>query len=177
VNLSGLSDFNDLSKPDGCWFSRASGILWIQTDDNAYTDVTNCMLLAAVPGQYGDGGKIDVVNQANGKPGTAGTGPVTVTTYAGKKMNDTIFKRFLTAPLGAEVTGLAESPDGKALFINIQHPGENTVAANIADPSKYESHWPGNGAGVAAYGPGGATARPRSATVMITKNDCGVIGL
>ncbi|MEP6722406.1 MAG: alkaline phosphatase PhoX, partial [Variovorax sp.] len=23
VNLSGLSDFNDLSKPDGCWFSRA----------------------------------------------------------------------------------------------------------------------------------------------------------
>jgi hypothetical protein len=92
-------------------------------------------------------------------------------------MDDTIFKRFLTAPLGAEVTGLAESPDGKTLFINIQHPGENTAAANVADPSKYESHWPGNGAGVAAYGPGGATARPRSATVMITKDDGGVIGL
>ncbi|MGJ7509528.1 PhoX family protein [Variovorax sp. GT1P44] len=177
VNLSGLSDFNDFSKPDGCWFSRASGILWIETDDNAYTDVTNCMLLAAVPGTYGDGGKIDVVNQANGKPGAAGTGPVTVTTYAGKKMNDTIFKRFLTAPLGAEVTGLAESPDGKALFINIQHPGENTAAANIADASKYESHWPGDGAGVTAYGAGGSTARPRSATVMITKDDGGVIGL
>ncbi|MEJ8845201.1 PhoX family protein [Variovorax rhizosphaerae] len=178
VNLSGLSDFNDLSKPDGCWFSRASGILWIETDDNAYYDVTNCMLLAAVPGTYGDGGKVDVVNQANGKPGTAGTAPVTVTTYAGKKMNDTIFKRFLTAPKGAEVTGLAESPDGKALFINIQHPGENTAAADIADASKYESHWPGNGAGIAAaYGPGGATARPRSATVMITKDDGGVIGL
>jgi len=177
VNLSGLSDFNDLSKPDGCWFSRASGILWIETDDNAYYDVTNCMLLAAIPGSYGDGGKIDVVNQANGKPGVAGTGPVTVSTYAGKKMNDTIFKRFLTAPKGAEVTGLAESPDGKALFINIQHPGENTVAANIGDPSKYESHFPGSGAGVAAYGPGGATARPRSSTVMITKNDGGIIGL
>ena len=68
----------------------------------------------------------------------------------------------VAAPRGAEVTGLAEAPDGKPLFINIQHPGENTVAANIADPSKYESHWPGNGAGVAAYGPGGATARPRS---------------
>ncbi|MET0541747.1 MAG: alkaline phosphatase PhoX, partial [Variovorax sp.] len=126
----------------------------------------------------GDGGKIDVVNQANGKPGTAGTGPVTIATYAGKKMNDTIFKRFLTAPKGAEVTGLAESPDGKALFINIQHPGENTAAADIADASKYESHWPGNGTGIAAaYGPGGATARPRSATVMITKDDGGVIGL
>lgn len=177
VNLSGLTDVNDLSKPDGCWFSRASGILWIETDDNAYTDVTNCMLLAAVPGSYGDGGKVDVVNQPNGKPGTAGTAPVTVTTFAGKKMTETTFKRFLTAPLGAEVTGLAETPDGKALFINIQHPGENTAAANIGDPGKFESHWPGNGAGVAAYGPGGSTARPRSATVMITKNDGGIVGL
>ncbi|MEP6825371.1 MAG: hypothetical protein ABI919_11205, partial [Ramlibacter sp.] len=68
--------------------------------------------------------------------------------------------------------------DGKALFINIQHPGENTTAANIGDPPKFESHWPGNGAGIAAtYGPGGAGARPRSATVMITKNDGGIIGL
>ena len=177
VNLSGLSEFNDHSKPDGCWFSRASGILWIQTDDNAYTDVTNCMLLAAVPGSHGDGGKIDVVNLASGKPGTPGTAAVTVSTFAGKKMSDTTLKRFLTAPLGAEVTGLAESPDGKALFINIQHPGENTATANIADATKYESHWPGNGLGAAAYGPGGALARPRSATVMITKNDGGVVGL
>ncbi|MBC7705726.1 MAG: hypothetical protein H7274_17510, partial [Rhodoferax sp.] len=66
----------------------------------------------------------------------------------------------------------------KALFINIQHPGENTAAANIGDPTKYESHWPGTGAGIALpYGPGGAVARPRSATVMITKNDGGIIGL
>ncbi|MGA8513540.1 MAG: hypothetical protein WB821_02055 [Burkholderiaceae bacterium] len=35
---------------------------------------------------------------------------------------------------------------------------------------------PANGAGVAAYGLGGASARLRSATVMITKNDDGVIG-
>jgi secreted PhoX family phosphatase len=177
VNLSGLTDANDFSKPDGCWFSRASGILWIETDDNAYTDVTNCMLLAAIPGTMGDGGKVDVVNQANGKPGTAGTGPVTVSTFAGKKATEATLRRFLTAPLGAEVTGLAESPDGKALFVNIQHPGENTSSSAIADPGRYESHWPGNGAGVAAHGPGGATARPRSATIMITKNDGGVIGL
>ncbi len=50
-------------------------------------------------------------------------------------------------------------------------------ASDIGDPAKYESHFPGSGVGVAAYGPGGATARPRSATVMITKNDGGVIGL
>jgi uncharacterized protein len=177
VNLSGLSEFNDLSKPDGCWFSRASGILWIETDDNAYTDVTNCMLLAAVPGKYGDGGKVDITNQINGKPGTAGTAPVTVTTYAGRKMDNTLMKRFLTAPQGSEVTGLAESPDGKALFINIQHPGENTSVANFS-AGKFESTWPANGGGIAAaYGPGGATGRPRSATVVITKNDGGVIGL
>ena len=105
----------------------------------------------------------------------------------GKKLGDTKFKRFLTAPNGSEVTGVAESPDGKILFVNIQHPGENTgsatdgagtvavSAASSAGP--FESNWPGNGRGVAAYGAGGAKARPRSATVMITKNDGGIIGL
>ncbi len=178
VNLSGLSDFNDLSKPDGCWFSKASGILWIETDDNTYTDVTNCMLLAAVPGTTGDGGAINVVNKANGSPNTTVTTDKTVQTFIGKKMTDVTFKRFLTCPTGAEVTGLAESPDGKALFINIQHPGENTSAANFT-AGIFESNWPGTTVGglAAPYGPGGASARPRSATVMITKNDGGVIGL
>ena len=56
VNVSGLTDANDFSSPDGLWFSRANpGLLWIQTDDGAYTDVTNCMMLAAVPGKVGDG--------------------------------------------------------------------------------------------------------------------------
>jgi secreted PhoX family phosphatase len=36
---------------------KSTGICWIQTDDGAYTDVTNCMMLAAMPGQVGDGGK------------------------------------------------------------------------------------------------------------------------
>jgi secreted PhoX family phosphatase len=58
------------------------------------------------------------------------------------------------------------------VFVNIQHPGETITKANIADPTKYLSHWPGN----AGYGPGGALARPRSATIVITKNDGGVIG-
>ncbi|MBA2672789.1 alkaline phosphatase PhoX, partial [Ramlibacter sp.] len=176
VNLSGLSEFNDLSKPDGCWFSPVTGILWIETDDNTYTDVTNCMLLAAIPGEYGDGGPVTIVNKADGSPNAAVTTDVSVATRMGRKMTDATFKRFLTAPSGAEVTGLTESPDGRALFINIQHPGENTAAANIGDATKFESHWPGNGAGVAAYGPGGASARPRSSTVMITRNDGGLIG-
>lgn len=178
VNLSGLSEFNDLSKPDGCWFSKASGILWIETDDNTYTDVTNAMLLAAIPGTHGDGGPITVVNKVNGSPNLTVSADKTVQTFMGKKMTDVTFKRFLTAPVGAEVTGLAESPDGRALFVNIQHPGENTSAAGFT-AGIFESNWPGNGLGIAggAYGPGGASARPRSATLMITKDDGGIIGL
>ena len=145
VALSGLSEFNDLSKPDGCWFSRASGILWIETDDNTYTDVANCMLLAAIPGKVGDGGPVTVVNKANGSPNITVTADVSVATRMRKKLEDAKFKRFLSASKGAEVTSFAESPDGKALFINIQHPGENTSTANIGDSRKFESSWPGNG--------------------------------
>ncbi len=176
VNLSGLSPLNDLSKPDGIWFSRSTGILWIETDDNTFTDQTNAMLLAAIPGTQGDGGQVTVVNRANGSPNQTVTSDKTITTFAGRKMSDTTLKRFMVAPLGAEITGVAESPDGTALFINIQHPGENTSATQFTART-FESNWPGNGAGVPAYGPGGATARPRSATVMITKNGGGKIGL
>jgi secreted PhoX family phosphatase len=51
---------------------------------------------------------------------------------------------------------LAFTPDSKTLFINIQHPGENGSGS---------STWPDGG-----------TNMPRSATVIITKNDGGVIG-
>ncbi len=177
VNLSGLTGFNDLSKPDGCWFSPTTGILWIETDDNTFTDVTNCMLLACVPGSLGDGGEVTITNKAEGSPDAKVAGDVAITTRMGRRMTEATFKRFLTAPKGAEVTGITESADGRTLFVNIQHPGENTAAGAIGNPAAWESHWPGNGAGVPAYGPGGATARPRSATVMITKDDGGLIGL
>ncbi len=177
VNLSGLSPLNDLSKPDGIWFSKSTGILWIETDDNTFTDQSNAMLLAAIPGTQGDGGQVTVVNKINGSPNQTVTTDKTVTTFAGKKMTDTTFKRFMVAPLGAEITGVAESPDGTVMFVNIQHPGENTTGTGFAART-FESNWPGNGAGLtAAYGPGGATARPRSATVMITKIGGGKIGL
>jgi secreted PhoX family phosphatase len=166
INLSGLTTDQDFSSPDGLVFSASTGICWIQTDDGAYTDVTNCMMLAALPGQVGDGGK-----QTLSYSRSAG-GPLTVDTYVGKAATETTLKRFLVGPVGSEITGLAETPDGKAIFVNIQHPGENTAQANIVDPTKYTSHWPGN----AGYGAGGATARPRSATIVITKNDGGRIG-
>ena len=58
VNLSSLTADQDFSSPDGLVFSKATGICWFQTDDGAYTDVTNCMMLAGVPGAVGDGQKV-----------------------------------------------------------------------------------------------------------------------
>ena len=182
VNLSGLTDNNDLSKPDGCWFSAVTGILYIQTDDNTFTDRSNAQLLAAIPGRYGDGGPLNIVNLPSGSPNQTVTQPVTVGTHVGRKMTDATLKRLFVGPMGAEITGVTETPDGKTLFINIQHPGENTGRAGAVPPSvaltpatpngPFESNFPGN----LGYGPGGATARPRSATVMIRRNDGGVIG-
>jgi secreted PhoX family phosphatase len=163
VNLSSLTGDQDFSSPDGLVFSPYTGIMWIQTDDGAYTDVTNCMMLAALPGAVGDGAKKTLsYTKADGST-------LAVDTYVGKAPTASTLKRFLVGPVGCEITGLCETPDGKAMFINVQHPGENTAQANIADPTKYTSQWPSN----AGYGAG---KRPRSATIVITKNDGGKIG-
>ncbi|NKG35808.1 PhoX family protein [Acinetobacter junii] len=150
INLSGLTDNNDLSSPDGMWFDPR-GVLWIQTDDGAYTDVTNCMMLAALPGQIGDGAKATTSN------GTE--------TLVGKKVTDETLRRFLVGPKECEITGIAMTPDYKAIFINVQHPGEDS--ADYASPS---SNWPAT-----QTNPSNKTARPRSATVVITRKDGGVI--
>ena len=167
INLSSLTADQDFSSPDGLWFSRTTGLCWIQTDDGSYTDVTNCMMLVGVPGKVGDGAKTTLSYT------TAAGAAVNIDTYVGKKPTSTTLRRFLVGPVDCELTGCTETPDGKTLFANIQHPGETLAAvADVADPSEYLSHWPGN----AGYGAGGATARPRSATIAITKNDGGLIG-
>jgi uncharacterized protein len=167
VNLSGLTTSQDFSSPDGLWFSRVSQFTYIQTDDGAYTDVTNCMMLIGVPGKVGDGAAATInYTKADGST-------LAVPTRVGSKPTNDTLRRFLVGPVDCEITGCTETPDGKTLFVNIQHPGEAITKANITDPSKFISHWPAN----AGYGAGGAaTARPRSATIVITKNDGGVIG-
>ncbi|MGI9277341.1 MAG: PhoX family protein [Endozoicomonas sp.] len=60
-------------------------------------------------------------------------------------------KRFLTGPKGCEITGITGTPDGKTLWVNIQHPGRHFPDKNSSD-------------------------LPRSATVVITKDNGGVIG-
>jgi len=169
VNLSGLTAENYLSSPDGLWFSEKTGIMYIQTDDGQFTNEadgsgTTCMLLAAIPGQVGDGSSVAVVN-------TVGAATQTVTTRVGKVGQ---LKRLLTGPLDCEITGITETHDGKALFINIQHPGENTTLANIASPI---SSWPYSNTGSGnPTSTSTKSARPRSATIVLTRIDGGVIG-
>ncbi|MDQ8941130.1 PhoX family protein [Acinetobacter soli] len=150
INLSGLNDNNDFSSPDGMWFDTR-GVLWIQTDDGAYTDVTNCMMLAALPGTLGDG---TTATTSNGQQ-----------TIVGAKVTDENLRRFLVGPKECEITGIAMTPDNKAIFINVQHPGEDSSSYD-----KPSSHWPAT-----QIDPSNTTARPRSATVVITRKDGGVI--
>jgi len=74
-------------------------------------------------------------------------------------------RRFLTSPPKCEVTGVITTPDGRSMFVGIQHPGEESKAA---DPTEF-SEWPKTQFG----GPGG---RPRSAVLVITRIDGGIIG-
>ena len=64
-------------------------------------------------------------------------------------------RRFFSGIPGGEVTGVITTPDQRTMFVNIQHPGESKP-----------SQWPNND---------GFTT-PRSATVVVTKIDGGVIG-
>jgi secreted PhoX family phosphatase len=123
------------------------------------------MLLAAIPGQVGDGSSVTVTN-------SFGADTQTVTTRVGKVGQ---LKRLLTGPIDCEITGITETHDGKALFINIQHPGESTELANLSTPL---SSWPysSSGNGNPASASTAKSGRPRSATIVLTREDGGVIG-
>jgi uncharacterized protein len=165
INLSGLTADNDFSSPDGLWFGRNTNpsgqvtpLLWIQTDDGAFTDQTNNQMLVALPGQTGDGTTRTVTNR------TAAGVATTQTTPVGKNLG-TALKRFLVGPVECEITGIDSTPDGRTLFVNVQHPGEN------GNPAAITSNWPASQTGAATG------SRPRSATVVITRNDGGVVGM
>jgi uncharacterized protein len=75
-------------------------------------------------------------------------------------------RRFLTGPNICEVTGVWVTADRRTMFVGIQHPGEAPTGVNDpANPKRYSS-WPDGAAG----------QRPRSATIVVTKDDGGVIG-
>lgn len=89
-------------------------------------------------------------------------------------------RRFLVGPDGCEVTGITWTPDRKTMFVNIQHPGEvgshpNAPAAYLALPSAERDNWIARNPTAFSQWPT-ASVRPRSATVIVRREDGGVIG-
>lgn len=87
-------------------------------------------------------------------------------------------RRFLVGPSGCEITGITFTPDQKFVFVNVQHPGEYgkhpRAPKDIApqdDPLAF-SQWP-KGDHEDAENSGG---RPRAATVVIWRDDGGIVG-
>jgi hypothetical protein len=76
-------------------------------------------------------------------------------------------RRFLTGPKQCEITGAFMTPDERAMFVGIQHPGETADESpnDPLNPKKFSS-WPDGNAG----------GRPRSGCIVITKDDGGPIG-
>jgi len=73
-------------------------------------------------------------------------------------------RRFLTGPWGQEITGVVTTPDGTTMFVNVQHPGGHASAEQFA-AGDFGSAFPD-----------GAGTPPRSATLVISRDDGGVIG-
>jgi len=74
-------------------------------------------------------------------------------------------RRFLTGPTGQEITGVITTPDQRTMFINVQHPGATVTPENFA-AGNLNSRWPDKSPRI----------YPRSATVVITKDDGGILG-
>jgi secreted PhoX family phosphatase len=117
-------------------WADARGVLWIQTDMS-----TSAM------------GKGELAKFGNNCMLAAdpGTGEV---------------RRFLTGPAGCEITGATGTPDGRTMFINIQHPGESPSERSDPANPRSISNWPDQN----------PVGRPRSATVVIRRQDGGLIG-
>jgi secreted PhoX family phosphatase len=75
-----------------------------------------------------------------------------------------VVRRFITGPVNCELTGATWTPDGRTMFVNVQHPGEGS--GNDGAQPRRLSNWPD-------FSPVG---RPRAATVVIRRLDGGVVG-
>jgi secreted PhoX family phosphatase len=80
-------------------------------------------------------------------------------------------RRFLTSPRNCEVTGVISTPDGRTMFVGIQHPGEDWRTSFTQN-----STWPDSGVNGDTLFSSEGPAKPRSGIVVITKDGGGVIG-
>jgi secreted PhoX family phosphatase len=124
-----------------------NGILWIQTD---------------MSGNQQAG--------LEGNPNFGENGMLAANPFTGE------IKRFLSGPFNQETTGVVSTPDGKNLFVNFQHPGDRSGVGN------FTSNWPDHGMVYRNPGDPAPTVnpsgpRPRSATIVITRKDGGIVGL
>jgi len=121
--------------------------------DNLFVDSTHRVWIATDGSDavFGDCNDAIMVAQAN--------------TDAGRPI-----KRFLVGPVGAEVCGPLMAPDERAFFCAIQHPGQNDVAGTEFSALR----WMGDGP--TSHFPDGGDSWPRSAVVVITRDDGGRIG-
>ena len=115
--------------PDGCWFSPPDRHLLDPDRRRRLHRRHQLHDAGGVPGQFGDGGQTTLVTKADGSTGARCTDR---TSASQADDDDTTSGASWSAPRTARSPASTETPDGKALFVNIQHPGENTAAANIA---------------------------------------------
>lgn len=80
--------------------------------------------------------------------------------------------RFLVGPMGAEICGPLMSPDQRAFLCALQHPGEGRPG----EASFTTRRWQDAGVRPVSDYPDGNGAWPRSAVVVVTKDDGGIIG-
>jgi secreted PhoX family phosphatase len=133
-NRLALNDDSIFACPDGLWCDP-DGRLWIQTDMG------------------------DIGPDQGGPLAPFGTNMMLAADPATGEI-----RRFLTGPWGQEITGVISTPDGKTMFVNVQHPGAHASADAFA-AGDYGSGFPDyNG------------TPPRSATLVISRTDGGVIG-
>ena len=135
----------DPSNPDlgAVWNQATSANGWFGSPDNCAFDASGRLWIST------DGN--EATGAADGLWGVETDGPLRGTGYA-----------FFRAPVGAEVCGPRFTPDGKTLFLAVQHPGDGS-AATFAAPT---TRWPD-------FDP---AVPPRPSVVAVYRQDGGVIG-
>lgn len=117
----------------------ARGVLWIQTDSSAQNMAS---------------GDWKLIGNNQMLAADPSTGEV---------------RRFLTGPVGCEVTAVQLTPDLRTMFVNIQHPGE----APLPHPGRND---PARPTAISSWPDGAGGGRPRSATIAIRRKDGGIVG-
>jgi uncharacterized protein len=121
--------------------------------DNIFIDSTQCVWIAT----DGNDGVFADCNDCVVATAVSGDGP--------REM-----KRFLVGPMGGEICGPLMAPDERAFLCSVQHPGAN----NVAGVDYSQLRWTGEPA--TSHFPDGGNAWPRSAVVIVTRDDGGRIG-